>query len=185
VLCGGYGNDSLIGGAGQDSLSGGAGNDTIEGGGGDDFLDGGTGNDSLEGGAGDDVMVGGDGNDSMVGGAGRDLMIGGLGADSLIGNADDDILIGGYTDYDTNPAALRQILTAWGSAVGYSARVAALQAPSFAYRLVADQTVHDDSAVDYMTGSAGSDWFFANKDAGVKDIVTDATGSETVTDVDL
>jgi Ca2+-binding RTX toxin-like protein len=184
VLYGGDGDDWLVGGSGADTLWGGAGNDKLEGDSGDDVLDGGDGNDVLDGGSGDDVLTGGGGNDTLLGGAGSDLMVGGLGSDTLVGNAADDILIGGYTDYDSDPAALRRILTAWGSGGSYQDRVVALQSSSFAYRLLADKTVHDDAAVDYLTGSAGSDWYFANLDAGVRDVLTDRGANETATDVD-
>src|SRR4051812_27099274 len=49
-LFGGAGNDTLIGGSGNDELFGGAGNDILEGKGGDDLLFGGAGNDTLIGG---------------------------------------------------------------------------------------------------------------------------------------
>ena|GEM_PF-3423790 len=202
LIDGGDGNDSLRGGAGGDTVRGGAGNDTLQagsgsdllyggdgtdlliGGAGTDFLDGGAGNDELDGGSGSDVLVGGDGNDLLVGGAGCDLLIGGFGQDTLIGNAADDILIGGYTDYDSNLGALQSILGVWNGGGTYQTRVNALKSASFAYKLVADTTVHDDSAIDRLTGSAGSDWFLANVDFGVKDIITDLNGNEIVTDVD-
>jgi VCBS repeat-containing protein len=185
TLFGGDGNDSIIGGSGSDTLVAGAGDDTLSGGSGDDFLDGGAGNDSMDGGAGADILVGGDGADNMVGGAGNDFMIGGLGADTLLGNAADDILVGGFTDYDSNPTALQTILGVWTNGNTYDARVAALRSTSFAYYLLTDPsgqyaaTVHDDGAVDYLTGSAGTDWFFANIDSTVaKDIITDLGNDE-------
>jgi hypothetical protein len=65
------------------------------------------------------------------------------------------------------------------------AQVAALKSTSFAYYLLADPTgqfpatVHDDGAVNYLTGSAGTDWFFANIDSSVaKDIITDLGNDE-------
>lgn len=86
-------------------------------------------------------------------------MIGGFGADNLVGDAGDDILIGGYTSYDNNETALREILGRWEGNGSYQAREAALQSANFQYRLIADQSVFDDNAVDELTGSAGSDWF--------------------------
>ena len=64
--------DGLSRGAGDDTLLGGAGNDSLSGGSGDDKLVGGAGNDRLSGGAGDDKLVGGAGNDRLSGGAGDD-----------------------------------------------------------------------------------------------------------------
>ena len=183
VIYGGDGDDSLLGGAGSDTIYGGAGCDTIFGGAGDDFLDGGGGNDYIDGGSGADVLVGGEGNDVLVGGEGNDLLIGGFGADTLIGSANDDILIGGYTNYDADSSALAQILNAWNGSGSYQARMSALQSPSASFHLAAGQTVHDDAAVDQLTGSAGTDWFFANIDVGVLDHVTDQTGKEVTLDV--
>ena len=57
-LFGGAGNDTLIGGSGNDLLFGGAGNDVLQGKGGDDQLFGGDGNDTLTGGTGNDQMFG-------------------------------------------------------------------------------------------------------------------------------
>jgi Ca2+-binding RTX toxin-like protein len=54
------------------SLSGNDGNDSLVGGDGDDTLYGGYGNDSLVGGDGDDYLYGDDGNDFLVGGEGSD-----------------------------------------------------------------------------------------------------------------
>ena len=143
----------------------------------------------LDGGAGDDILLGGAGDDMLVGGAGSDLMIGGFGADALVGNPAADILIGGYTTHDTDEAALRQISATWNGCGTYAARVATLQSAAYAYRLVADVTVMDDNAADQLTGSAGSDWFFANTDGngtttGVRDCITDLNGQEVATDTD-
>ncbi|MBW8727455.1 MAG: calcium-binding protein [Inquilinus limosus] len=54
TLIGGDGNDSLVGGAGDDTLSGDDGEDALEGGAGNDLLSGGDDHDTLEGGAGND-----------------------------------------------------------------------------------------------------------------------------------
>ncbi len=60
MLHGGQGNDTLIGGAGNDLLIGGDGNDTLIGGAGNDFLIGGKGADRLVGSAGNDILAAGD-----------------------------------------------------------------------------------------------------------------------------
>ncbi len=70
VGIGGKGNDTLLGGAGDDNLRGNAGNDSLVGGAGDDNLIGDAGNDTLIGGDGDDNLVGGDGNDVLISGNG-------------------------------------------------------------------------------------------------------------------
>lgn len=94
-IFGGKGNDTIIGGNGDDNLSGDAGHDLINGGAGDDRMFGGAGNDQLNGGTGDDLLSGNDGNDTLNGDGGDDLLMGGVGADVLNGNADDDRLDGG------------------------------------------------------------------------------------------
>ncbi|MEM8837233.1 MAG: glycosyl hydrolase family 28-related protein, partial [Pseudomonadota bacterium] len=84
------GNDTLIGGIGDDRQSGGAGDDTIDGGDGNDRQAGGTGNDDLSGGLGDDRIEGNDGDDTLIGGEGNDRLNGGAGADALYGGEGDD-----------------------------------------------------------------------------------------------
>ncbi|MBX3415297.1 MAG: hypothetical protein KF708_21610 [Pirellulales bacterium] len=122
---GAEGNDSILGGpgndriegdgaeGGEDTLRGGPGDDTIlgdasdgaEGRGdsifgdeGDDQLFGHHGNDRIDGGDGHDLITGGDGsegNDTLLGGAGDDILSGGSGKDSLVGGDGRDLLIGG------------------------------------------------------------------------------------------
>jgi Ca2+-binding RTX toxin-like protein len=172
-----------VGGAGHDTLIAGTGDDVLKAGSGNDYVDAGFGNDSIDGGAGADILVGGDGNDILIGGSGRDLLIGGFGADNVIGNSADDILIGGYTSHDNNLQALLQILEVWSSNASYVERIQILQAATSRNQLIADLTVHDDDAVDSLTGAAGSDWFFANVDTGAPDNVTDLDDDELATEV--
>lgn len=61
---------------GDDSLDGGAGNDSIVATGVNDTLRGGAGDDTLEGGADNDLLIGGSGNDSLSGGTGDDTFFG-------------------------------------------------------------------------------------------------------------
>jgi Ca2+-binding RTX toxin-like protein len=68
------GDDTLVGGKGNDVICGFGGDDTIYGRGGDDTLIGGPGEDSLYGGSGDDVLIGGPGEDDMFGGAGLNAL---------------------------------------------------------------------------------------------------------------
>ena len=66
------GNDIVFGGFGDDDVSGDDGNDRLFGGRGDDMLDGGAGDDRLSGGRGDDTLEGGSGDDRLSGGSGAD-----------------------------------------------------------------------------------------------------------------
>jgi Ca2+-binding RTX toxin-like protein len=152
------------------------------------------GNDRVKGGAGSDVLIGGTGDDLLVGGSGRDLLIGGWGADRLVGDAHDDILIAGATDFDANEAAICDIMDEWTSGRDYGVRVQnLLNGGGSGDRLngltfLNDQTVHDDGAVDLMTGSAGQDWFLFNQDGdngAAKDKITDLHAQEFANDIDF
>ena len=65
------------------------GNDTLLGGAGDDILFGQGGNDYLDGGKGNDILLGGTGDDTLIGGQGNDILIGGSGADTFVWKAGD------------------------------------------------------------------------------------------------
>ena len=69
----GSGADFITGNLGDNSLDGGAGNDTLAGMDGTDTLTGGNGDDSLDGGAGNDTLAGMDGWDTLTGGSGADV----------------------------------------------------------------------------------------------------------------
>jgi VCBS repeat-containing protein len=90
TIFGQNGNDTITGGAGDDWIDGGSGNDTIRGGTGADFIDGDTGNDTIYGDDGDDIIYGWTGNDTIQGGAGNDDIVGETGADTLYGNGGAD-----------------------------------------------------------------------------------------------
>ena len=114
TLKGWGGNDTLIGGLGEDVLRGGGGNDNIDAGGGNDEVFGddghdiistGAGNDTANGGSGDDDITlgagndfaeGGNGNDHIIGDQGNDQLYGNRGVDTLEGGEGDDVLNGGY-----------------------------------------------------------------------------------------
>ena len=110
TLHGDLGDDSLMGGdgddelwdqtGGQDTLIGGVGNDYLstlhsEGG---DLLDGGAGDDTLSAGLGNNTLIGGDGLDQLFGDVGDDRLDGGSGNDTLYGGLGNDNLMGGDGD---------------------------------------------------------------------------------------
>ncbi len=89
-VAGGYGNDNIDTGYGDDraygqqdndKILGGYGGDTLNCGSGDDSLLGESGNDSLARIDGNDVLLGGFGDDTLIDGDGRDRLLGGIGAD--------------------------------------------------------------------------------------------------------
>src|SRR5947207_2720061 len=96
----GDGNDTIIGGAGDDDLSGEGGDDSIVGGGGDDFIWGDEGNDTIDGGKGNDEIYADDGNDSIEGGEGDDSIYAGRGDDEVSGDEGDDDISGGWGNDD-------------------------------------------------------------------------------------
>ena len=78
----------------------------------------------------------------------------------------------------------------WNSSHTYAQRVANLTngnggiaALNGAFFLIDGWTVFDDSAKDTLSGGSGTDWFFANIDTGVLDVITDLSTGEAVTDV--
>lgn len=89
------GNDTIDGGAGQDTIFGQDGDDSLLGGGGDDDVFGGSGQDNLDGGQGQDELFGGSGDDTLTGGAGDDMLFGGTGEDVMVAGPDNDDLFGG------------------------------------------------------------------------------------------
>ncbi|WP_170317718.1 M10 family metallopeptidase [Paroceanicella profunda] len=100
LLFGGDGVDTLYSGAGNDMAYGGNQGDLIYGANGDDYIDGGGQWDRLYGGNGNDTLVGGWGNDKLDGGTGDDLLEGNGGSDTFIFTAnwgDDTIVNGDFT----------------------------------------------------------------------------------------
>ena len=101
----GAGNDTAVTSYGNDTASGGAGNDTMDLGNGNNVGYGGAGNDVITtglygqlfayGGAGRDFLLGGSQNDQFYGEEGRDRLYGGAGSDWLDGGAGNDKLFGG------------------------------------------------------------------------------------------
>jgi hypothetical protein len=113
------------------------------------------------------VLVGGAANDVLTAGTARAILIGGRGADVLQGGPADDLLIGGYTSFDTNVAALMQILAEWGSADSFTDRVNYLSGAVVNHthyrgpalrRTGTNPTVFDDGSTDNVTGGGGMDW---------------------------
>jgi Ca2+-binding RTX toxin-like protein len=109
VLGGFNGDDSMYGGAGNDTISAGEGDDFVAGNGGTDWLYGGAGDDSLFDGAGGGMIDGGAGNDwinietasitsaayTLSGGAGNDSIYASAFGDVIVGGAGSDTIYGG------------------------------------------------------------------------------------------
>ncbi|ABD52927.1 Hint domain-containing protein [Jannaschia sp. CCS1] len=82
---GGSGDDQLT----DDGNLGGQ----MRGGRGDDTIIGGTGDNQIRGNGGDDLLIGGSGNNNLIGGSGDDTLIGDQGSGNLIGGSGDDLII--------------------------------------------------------------------------------------------
>ena len=74
-------------------------NITAHGGSGDDTMIGGKGDDRFDGGSGDDTLIGGAGNDRLIGGSGNDTLVGGPGHDELNGGSDNNTLVSDPADW--------------------------------------------------------------------------------------
>ncbi len=83
-----------------ETLTGGSGDDTMMGGTGNDILYGDEGKDHLEGGSGNDALYGEEGKDSLKGGLGNDLLYGGEGKD-IFAWSPEDIGTPGNPEVDT------------------------------------------------------------------------------------
>ncbi len=153
------------------------------------YVLGGNNGNTITGGSGYNILVGGSGTDKITGGSNRDLIIGGTGGDTLNGGGGDDILVAGTTTYNDNLGALESIMAEWTSSHSYSDRVKNISSGTGsvarlngAFFLIDGWTVFDDTKKDTLTGGSGTDWFFANKDAGIVDVMTDKSSGEIVTD---
>jgi Ca2+-binding RTX toxin-like protein len=132
-------------------LHGNDGNDSIVGGSGNDIIYGDAGFDSLAGSVGNDVILGGNDADYLYGGLGNDVLIGGLGADWLYGQEGDDLLIGGSTIFDGDVNTLKLIQASWSAPASFNTRIASLSSLNAG-------SVINDGVADYLLGSVGRDW---------------------------
>ena len=151
---------------------------------------GGNGVDTLTGNYQGNALIGGAANDTIVAGSGtgQNLIIGGAGSDVLTGisgavdskgkpvaNSGQDLIIGGFTNYDNNLVALTAILSEWQSPALFATRVQDLRTGSGlsqGNRLVADVTVHSDTAVNSITGGKPEANWLWGQPAEFKDLTS-------------
>ncbi|MCS5617928.1 MAG: hypothetical protein NZ658_08015, partial [Pirellulales bacterium] len=94
------GDDTIIGGIGDDSIWGRAGDDRLEGGDGADLIEGGPGDDIITDLGGPDVIEGGDGNDAISSGNEEDVIFGDNGNDFIVNPSElGEIFAGPGNDY--------------------------------------------------------------------------------------
>jgi Ca2+-binding RTX toxin-like protein len=138
----------------------------IDGKGGDDKLRSGGGDDTVLGGCGDGKLWAATGNDSLDGGDGDDKLSGGQGSDTLVGGKGcDQIKADGGAGHD-------DIHDGCGGNGNDGAT----------------QTVFADADIDTLTGSQGTDAFWANlvaDNGGAIDVLMDKASNETTSDIDL
>jgi Ca2+-binding RTX toxin-like protein len=133
---------------------------------GDDTLLGGDGNDRLYGQAGDDRLEGGDGNDTLIGGAGADALLGGDGNDRLYFDADDTLIDGGAgfdwayaqgTDGVALDLAAANLEGAYGAAGDDRLDASGLGTAVRLYGRAGDDTLLGGDGNDRLYGQAGDD----------------------------
>lgn len=153
-----YGQNEIIGGAGNDHLTGSLGNDVISGGIGDDFIFDTDGVNLLRGGRGNDVIELGNGSNGSIarGGKGADTLISGNGDDRLFGDAGHDVLNGGRGDDVLKGGRGRDVLDGGRG----------------------EDRIIGGAGADIMTGGDDADVFvFASKAWG-RDVISDFTDGE-------
>src|SRR5688572_11579109 len=146
---GGYGNDSIYGGAAADDLRGGQGIDYIVGNDGNDVLDGGVaGNASFEN-TGNDSLFGMNGHDTMYASEyGNCYLNGGAGDDSVYGyEGMENVVAGDGADYVWTAGGKDSIAAGAGNDIVYAG--------------AGDDVVHGDSGNDWMGGDDGNDKMYA------------------------
>lgn len=185
------GNDSITIAStivGNDTILGGAGNNTVHASGGNDFIDGGDGVDELYGEAGNDTIIGGNHADTIYGGDGDDEIHGDLKGNGTSGVADtlhggngaDTILAGGGNDV-INGDAGNDIL--YGQAG--SDTINGGEGDDYLYgdnkteeSSGGNDTLNGGNGNDILVGSGGDD--ILNGDAG-NDRVMGGAGNDTIT----
>ncbi|MGE0241313.1 MAG: calcium-binding protein [Parvibaculaceae bacterium] len=144
-LLGTDGNDTLVGGAGDESMAGGKGDDTLVGGGGNDRLDGGTG---------DDKLFGQDGDDVFTPGAGLDQIYGG----SLFGDSGNDTV--SYANYGGGVVVNLTSGYGYQKALGKDADRDDLHGIENVVGSSFDDTLNGDAKVNRIIGNAGNDTLY-------------------------
>jgi hypothetical protein len=112
------------------------------------------------------VLVGGVGNDTLTGGNGADVLIGGLGVDSLTGGNGNDLLIGNKVAYEDDMSAMGLVRSEWARTDNSITErmdhlTGALPGGLNGAYFLNTGTISEDSAIDDLKGSGGTDWFFA------------------------
>ncbi len=164
LLLGAAGPDILAGGSSDagddDTLLGGAGNDTLWGAGGADTLRGGAGSDELNGGQGADTLDGGAGADVLNGGAGFDFADYGASPSGLLATQKFGVYNTGQAAGDTFSSVEGMLGSAFGDILGGNDEANILRGQGGADKLfgfAGDDTLRGDAGDDKLNGGAGAD----------------------------
>ena len=179
-------DDSIDGGAGNDTIDGQFGDDSIVSGTGDDIVYGGDGNDGLNGGFGDDSLYGGDGNDTMTGGSDDDSLFGGQGSDqfNITDDHEGDVIVGGEDagDTDTDTVSFSNFestqgvtVTADGAESGTYDFDGTVGTGTFSEIEAVVGTAYDDT-LDFTLDTSGMDLFGGAGD----DSITGGSGNDAI-----
>jgi len=147
-LRGGEGNDVMTGGPGFNDMHGNEGNDTLQGGGGENWVVGGKGDDLLLGGGAVNLILGNIGNDTLSGGSRGDILRGGRDNDSIVGGVGADFISGDRGD-DTESGGL-------GADVFHGSQDAGIDR-ILDFRLSDGDRVQLDPGTTYAVSQVGSD----------------------------
>ncbi|MDV4143391.1 MULTISPECIES: calcium-binding protein [Shimia] len=185
LIKGTAGNDTLIGGLGNDTISGNQGGDYITGGIGHDVLRGGEGRDDISGGKHGDLIYGGDGDDLIRGQKGNDTVYGGDGADLVnLGGGARDVF---YDSPETGPAGNdtvfggdgRDIINGRGGDDSFygedgNDKLRGGVGDDELYGGAGDDTLSGGSGSDTLAGGEGADVFrFRNDLSSDDNVITD------------
>jgi Ca2+-binding RTX toxin-like protein len=148
------GDDSLIGGDGNDVIHGMGGNDNISGSAGDDLIYGGSGNDIINGFTGQDSVFGGAGNDTF-----RISTPSSLDGDDIDGGSGSDTLdlssMTGLVGWDVNFSTIRGLIQSLGNTDGADGQ----------YRAQSVERVLGTNNADVMTGGSNQVSFYGGAGA--------------------
>jgi hypothetical protein len=126
---------------------------------------------NVTGSQGNSLIVGDASTTSLVGGTGRNILIGGGGTETITGGGGFNLLIGGKTAYDTNLAALQDLMQYWDNPAITTFNQ--LVNPLLSRKgvtvngqvlMLNKSTVQDDTAVDTLVAGGGATWFIKDRE---------------------
>ena len=185
-VTGGTGNDTITAGTGADTIVGNGGNDSISAGDGANSIRAGSGNDTITAGVGADTIVGNNGNDSIsagdgansiTGGTGNDTITAGSGADTIVGNGGNDSISAGDGANTITTGTGNATITAGSGADSITTGTGNNSVDAGA----GNDTIVSGAGNDYLAGGAGDDLYTMAGNLSSQDVITDSSGTDTLT----